>query len=143
MAEATALLLGCVKRKLEHGAPAKGLYCSPLWHGRRRYAESTGHPWFILSARHGLVDPEQHLEPYDLALARLPAAERMAWGERVVAQLAERLPLDGAVLEVHAGIEYRTATAGPLQRRGARIICPLEGLKLGPQLAWYRDQAQT
>jgi hypothetical protein len=51
------ILLGCVKRKRDHPATAKDLYSSPLWAGRRAYAESSGVPWLILSAKHGLVDP--------------------------------------------------------------------------------------
>lgn len=62
------ILLGCVKTKLEGPAVAKDLYCSTLWKRRRAYAEASGQPWLILNAEHGLVDPEQRLAPYDLAL---------------------------------------------------------------------------
>jgi hypothetical protein len=132
-----ALLLGCVATKRANRAPAKDLYCSQLWFGRRRYAESTGRPWFILSALYGLVEPDQLLDPYDLALTDLAAGDRRRWGEEVVAELAARLPLDGAVLEVHAGSAYGKAIEEPLRRRGARISVPLAGLGLGQQLAWY------
>ena len=63
------VLLGCVKLKLEHRAPAKDLYVSPLWNRRRAYAEAAGCPWLILSAKYGLLDPEQLVAPYDVALA--------------------------------------------------------------------------
>src|SRR4051794_35422349 len=139
MAEVTTLLLGCVKTKLERGAPAKDLYCSALWRGRRRHAESLGRPWVVLSAPHGLVGPEQYLEPYDLALSQLSAAARTAWGARVVDQLAARLRLEKEAFEVHAGAHYLKAIEVPLQERGASVTAPLAGLKLGPQLAWYRD----
>jgi hypothetical protein len=38
------ILLGCVKQKLDHRAPAKELYRSPLWKARRGYAEASGLP---------------------------------------------------------------------------------------------------
>lgn len=63
---ATALLLGCVATKRASRAPAKDLYCSPLWVRRRSYAESSCRPWFILSALHGLVEPDRPLDPYNL-----------------------------------------------------------------------------
>jgi hypothetical protein len=69
------LLLGCVKLKREHRAPAKDLYRSPLWVRRRAFAQASGHPWLILSAKHGLVDPDTRLEPYDLALRDLTATD--------------------------------------------------------------------
>ena len=60
--DARVILLGCVKLKLDHRVAAKVLYQSPLWLGRRAYAEASGHPWLILSALHELVDPEARLE---------------------------------------------------------------------------------
>lgn len=137
--EATALLLGCVSLKRSERAPAKDLYCSPLWRRRRAYAESSGRPWLILSALHGLVDPDELLDPYDLSLTHLSAAERRAWGERVVDALAKRLDvLTDTIFEVHAGGHYRTPIAAPLKRRGARIEAPLAHISgVGRQLAWY------
>jgi hypothetical protein len=138
IADVTSILLGCVSTKRSERAIAKDLYCSPLWLRRRAYAESSGHAWLIVSALHGLVDPEELLDPYDLALTTLSAADRRAWGERVVRGLAERFKdLNGAVFEVHAGSHYRTAIAAPLQREGGAITAPLANLSLGRQLAWY------
>jgi hypothetical protein len=99
-----AILLGCVKSKLGHRAHAKDLYVSPLWQGRRRYAEASGQPWQILSAKHGLLDPEQTIAPYDVALAHLDADARGRRGERVIQALTERYgSLTAMTFEVHAG----------------------------------------
>src|SRR4051812_22650873 len=117
----TAILLGCVSRKGREPAPANDLYRSPLWRGRRTYAEASGRPWFVLSALHGLLAPGELIAPYDLALGQLTAAERQAWGERVVDALAHRFGvLTEAVFEIHAGSLYRSAIAAGLKRRGAR-----------------------
>src|SRR5512133_3761902 len=86
----SVILLGCVKRKRATRPPARDLYISPLWRARRRYADASGLPWLILSAQHGLVDPDEVLEPYDLALTQLPAAARREWGMDVVAKLIDR-----------------------------------------------------
>ena len=137
MSETGALLLGCVATKCANRARAKDMYCSQLWLGRRRYAESTGRPWFILSALYGLAEPDQPLDPYNLALTDLAADDRRRWGEGVVAELAARLTLGGAVFEVHAGNPYRVAIEEPLRRSGGRMSVPLAGLGLGQQLAWY------
>jgi hypothetical protein len=140
MTEASVLLLGCVATKRPYRARAKDLYCSPLWSGRRRYAESTCRPWFVVSALHGLVEPEEYLEPYDPALTDLTAAARRIWGDQVIEALALRVPLAHSMLEVHAGSAYRAAIHEPLRRRGARMVVPLAGLGLGQQLAWYRSR---
>lgn len=70
------ILLGCVKQKRERRAPARHLYISALWRGRRAYAEAGGQEWLILSAKHGLLDPDQIVAPYDVALAVLDAGAR-------------------------------------------------------------------
>lgn len=134
------VLLGCVKDKSDAPAAARNLYRSPLWRGRRAYVEASGHPWMILSALHGLVDPEQVLAPYDLALTDVSAAKRREWGVHVVDALGRRFgDLDGMTFEVHAGVAYRKAIEPRLRDRGARVSVPLEGLSLGRQLRWYRD----
>ncbi len=136
----TTLLLGCVKQKRDVPSAAMDLYRSPLWVARRRYAEASGHPWLILSALHGVLDPDQVVEPYDLALSALPKAERRAWAVRVLGGLQERAgTLAGRTYEIHAGAVYRGAIEAELRNRGAVVTVPLAGLPLGRQLRWYRD----
>jgi hypothetical protein len=135
----SVLLLGCVKLKRETPSRARDLYVSPLWQGRRAYAEASGLPWLILSAEHGLVGPDDPLEPYDRALTQLSAAARRSWGAAVVAQLVHRYDsLGGMTFEVHAGQPYRNAIEPGLTDAGARLVAPLQGLPLGHQVAWYR-----
>ncbi len=132
------VLIGCVKLKLAHDAPAENLYVSPLFRKRRAYAERSGKPWFILSALHGLVSPEQLLAPYDLALAKQSVAYRRAWGTRVGEQLcATGLRLDGAVVEIHAGAPYVDSLRPHLVAAGAVVRAPLAGMSQGKHLAWY------
>lgn len=135
---ADLVLVGCVKKKLDVPAPAKDLYVSTLFRKERTYAEKSGVPWFVLSARHGLVDPEQFLEPYDLRLSNTSRTYRGCWGARVVDQLRETAgPLDGRTIELHAGSAYTDAIRDLLIAEGATVIEPLAGLRMGARLAWY------
>ena len=140
------LLLGCVKLKHERPLPARDLYRSPLWVRRRAYAQASRLPWLILSAKHGLVDPDRRIAPYDLALSDLSAAGRRRWGERVTSDLVERFgSVEDMVFEAHAGEAYRRAIKPGLLANAARLEAPLAGLPLGAQLAWYDarvDRAQ-
>jgi hypothetical protein len=138
------ILLGCVKLKRPAPAPARDLYVSPLWRKRRAYAEASGVPWLILSAKHGVLDPDERLAPYDLALSQLPVAERRAWGHAVANELGRRFEdLRGVVLEVHAGRVYRAAIEEHLTAAGAIVRAPLAGLTQGRQLSWYTTPAGT
>lgn len=139
--EADVVLIGCVKTKADGPARARDLYTSPLFARRRAYAEHGGRPWFILSARHGLLRPDELIEPYDVALKDQPPAYRQAWGRWVVVRLEQELgPLTGRVMEVHAGSAYVEAIRDPLEGAGARMLVRLEGLRQGEQLAWYDDR---
>ena len=132
------ILVGCVKKKLDAPAPAKDLYTSALFRKERAYAEQAGAPWFILSAEHGLVGPDQTLEPYDLRLSKTSRDYRRAWGARVVEQLRAAVgPLVGMTIEVHAGSAYADAIRGSLMEEGATVVEPLAGLSMGARLAWY------
>ena len=132
------VLVGCVKKKLDVPAPARELYTSPLFRKERAYAEKAGVPWFVLSAEHGLVDPDEVLAPYDLRLSKTPRDYRRAWGARVVERLGEVVgPLSGKTVEVHAGSAYTDSIRDLLIREGATMVEPLAGLPMGARLAWY------
>ncbi len=70
-------------------------YTSDYFTKMRNYAEASGHPWFILSAEHGLVQPDEWLEPYDCYLPTMPGEYRRAWGRRVREQLESSLRAPG------------------------------------------------
>ena len=138
--EVHVVLVTCVKSKGTRPAAAKDLYTSALFRKERAYAESTGVPWFILSAEHGLVAPDEWLSPYERYLADTTASYRSAWGSWVAARLELLIgPLRDKVVEVHAGATYLDALRAELERLGARVLDPLHGLQMGQRLAWYGD----
>jgi hypothetical protein len=135
-------LVGCGKRKLRHAAPAQELYVGPLFRGRRAYVDRTCSRWFILSAKHGLVDPEQVLEPYDMTLDDASAEERRRWSRWVIGELHARLGnLASKTFEAHAGVNYLDfGLVDQLEREGARVYRPAKGLSIFDQQAFYSRQ---
>ena len=137
------VLVGCVKTKRKVTSAAKDLYSSPLWRCRRAYAESLGVPWYILSALHGLLDPGQRIDYYDLALKDLRTKDRRAWSARVLAELKRRVPsMRDKVIEIHAGATYiEHGLEAGLIDAGAAVCRPLAGIAgLGRHQAWYRER---
>ncbi|MFM8573990.1 MAG: DUF6884 domain-containing protein [Pirellula sp.] len=63
-------LVACVSKKRIVPRSVNYLYTSSFYPKARRYAEGTGCQWFILSAEHGLVSPDQVLPPYENAIRR-------------------------------------------------------------------------
>lgn len=132
---ATVYLVSCVSQKRLVPTMAKELYISPWFKKARRYAESTGCPWFIMSAEHGLVRPDQVLSPYEKTLNTMPIAERRKWAERVSAQLEDVSPqMERAVFL--AGHQYREFLTSHLQNCDIIVEVPMQGLRIGEQLSW-------
>lgn len=109
-------LIGCSKQKLNHAAPAQELYVGPLfqlckqWITKRTGDHGRCQEWAILSAKYGLVMPDQIIEPYDLCLRDLPRLKQQRWADWVHEQLVEKWS-DQAIYMILAGAEYRTAVS--------------------------------
>jgi hypothetical protein len=137
---ADIILIGCVRTKLPTPSPAAELFRSPLFAGRRRYATGSGRPWYILSAKYGLLHPTDVIGPYDVYLAEQSSRYRSAWGDFVIARLEQcHQDLRGLTVEVHAGAAYVEPLRGPLADRRAALTTPAAHLRQGEQLAWYNS----
>lgn len=133
------ILLGCVSQKLDWSAPARDLYRSTLWVGRKAYAERTGKPWRILSAEHGVIHPDAVIAPYDRSLEAQTARYRREWSDRTAGDILQlTAQLETAVVEIHAGSAYIDSGLGTrLEHAGITVDRPLRGMRIGEQLAWY------
>ena len=135
------LLIGCVGAKALSPAPARDLYISTLFRLRRAYADTLGLPWYVLSAKHGVVGPGEIIAPYDTRLSDLSGAHERSWRANVFAPLEAKLgPLAGRTFEFHAGKHYVEVLQPRLQAVGATVFSPLKGLRIGEQLHWYKER---
>ena len=130
-------LVSCVKEKRSSAAPAKDLYTSALFTKTRRLVEAMNWPWFILSAEHGLVHPEDEIAPYDTTLKSMGVDERRGWAAAVRESLEPHLAGVGAVA-VFAGKPYREFLVPCLRRRGIEVHVRMR--KIGKQLKWLDEQ---
>lgn len=137
LGEPTTYLVSCVGKKRGYPAQAKELYASEWFFRARAFVERKGCPWFILSARWGLVAPEQGIEPYEQTLNDMPIAERRQWANRVQRQMEESLPAGGRCV-VLAGLRYREFLMDYLTQR-FNVEVPMKGLAIGQQLRWLAD----
>jgi hypothetical protein len=77
--DADVVLIGCVRTMKAVASAASELFASPLFEGRRRYAAGSGRPWYILSAKFGLLAPSDVIGPYDVYLPAQSAGYQKAW----------------------------------------------------------------
>lgn len=134
-------LVGCVKDKAGTSAPARDLYTSTLFAGRRDFVERSCDGWWILSAAHGLVHPDRELAPYDVALKGQPRDRLRAWSHAVLEAIdGEIRTRPGDVFEIHAGAEYRNfGLLVGLEERGCTVVVPTASMSFGRQLQFYTE----
>ena len=135
-------LVSCVGQKGSIPAPAKDLYQSDWFHKARALVEQTGRPWFILSAKYGLVHPDTAIAPYEKTLNTMPANERRAWAADTSKQLEPHLAGVQSLVFL-AGQRYREHLELPLQNRGIAVSVPMRGLEIGRQLKWLKEALQA
>jgi len=132
-------LVGCVKKKVDRISPARDLYVSALFLGRRTAVEGRADRWFILSAEHGLLEPDQRIAPYETSLAAVSVEQRRKWASEILASLRAKLgDVDDYTFEIHAGRNYFDyGLRDGLRDAGAHVVVPTEGLAQGQQLQYY------
>lgn len=168
----TVVLVACAARKAPSAQPPRALYTSAWFKDAARCAEVLGDRWYVISAAHGLLDPDgPPVEPYEWVcpacgrtgtdrspahcpacgsgnvrrstLAAFTAAERRAWGERVAAQLAPVLR-PGDVVVLLAGKHYRDALRLHLRALGVRVEEPLAHVAgVSVQRAWMQREVEN
>jgi len=129
-------LIACGAKKSTIREMAKNLYMGELFKKSRAYVESNCYMWGILSAKHGLLLPDDWTDPYDCTLNDMRKAQRKEWAYMVLGQIKIRIPATTRVTML-AGAAYRE----PLETMLAELMptsAPLGGLGIGQQLAWLK-----
>ena len=135
MNDKTLYLVSCVSQKQPTPMAAKDLYISSWFKKAHRFAEGTGRPWFVLSAKYGLIHPDRLIAPYELTLNNMAVKNRRRWADKVLVQLEPHLEGVDTVAFL-AGLRYREFLAPALRNYGNRVCVPMEGLRFGEQLQW-------
>lgn len=126
--------VACSKTKGGQRLPAAALYTSPLFRKSLLAAIDSCDKVFILSAKHGVLECDEPIDPYDLTLKTMKSAERAAWGERVGTQLKKMLnPGDKAAM--YCGKDYLSPLRSNLADLNVIVERPLGDLSLGSRLS--------
>jgi cobalamin biosynthesis Mg chelatase CobN len=99
----------------------------------REWAEARGEPWFILSAKHGLVHPDAAIADYD---------ERGLTDEQAT-QIATMLVEEGVeTAHLTAGTDYTNALVPELEARGIDTINHFAGKQIGERVSELGKQTR-
>lgn len=131
------VFIGCVKSKKTKPCKASELYTSSLFRYSFRYALSLTKrdKIFILSAKYGLVRPDDIIRPYELTLNSMNKRQRQQWAYKVYKQLVrEEIDFDEEAIFL-CGKKYREF----IMTKFTNAKAPLENLGLGEQLKFYKE----
>ena len=130
------VLIACASKKLSSKAKAKDVYTSSLFKLNLKYANSiSADKIFILSAKHGLLDLEKEIEPYNQTLNNMKDEEIKAWADNVLQSLAQFSNLNEDEFVFLAGEKYRKHLIPMIKN----YKVPMEGLGIGKQLKFLKE----
>lgn len=136
-------LISCTKRKQVFTCKASEMYsASDLFRKAYRYATKNYDLVVILSAKYGLLLPDDKIDPYNLTLNEMTSNEVVEWSGRVFKQMKDRLQLsnfDKAFF--HTGARYRQYLMPRLESIRIHCEAPLGNLRIGKQKTWYIEHA--
>lgn len=130
------VLISCVSKKLPRKAKAKELYISPLFKLNLQYAKSLQpDEVFILSAKYGLLDLNDEIEPYNETLNKKSNKKIKLWAEKVIEKLKQEADLEKDEFIFLAGEKYRKYLLPKI--KNSEI--PLQNLGIGKQLKFLKE----
>lgn len=137
-------LVSCTKSKKETASTPAVLYePSPLFRKAREYCRTHHDEWYILSAKHGLLEPDgPKIDPYDKTLNNASKGQRTSWSQQVLEQLQNHDLLDGT-LYFHAGQKYYDQLLSLLDEKNVDYELPVKGLRMGETMNWYDERLET
>jgi len=131
------VLISCVSKKLQHRAKAKDMYISSWFKKSMNYAKTLGpDEIFILSAKYGLLELEQEIEPYNKTLRSMNSLERKTWASKVLNELSKVVNLKRDEIIFLAGKYYRQYLIPYI----THYKIPLEKLGIGKQLKYLKEK---
>jgi hypothetical protein len=122
--------IGCSKSKRNHSCSAKDMYLGELFKKAFKYCLVNNFTIYVLSAKYGLLSPNQIIDPYDQTLNTMSQAERRIWYDLVRTQLYH-LQVPDFLFYFFCGEKYHLPFQGNK---------PLQGLSIGRQLQWFNQR---
>ena len=141
----TVYLISCVAKKRLSAVPAEHLYCSPWFQKAREWVlqeMSQGDKWYILSAKHGLLNPSTMVGPYNETLNKMTRADRLKWAQQVTASLRNLLH-GGDTVVILAGQKYREFLEPLVLALSCNVSVPMQGMQIGKQMSWLGNSGRS
>lgn len=129
----TVTLIQCVASKADNAMPAEDIYQGTYFEAMFGYAEAAPRPYYILSAKYGLLDPKKVIEPYD----EFGISTKQAW------EIVENLDDMGIeTVYVTAGAQYTDPLTPELERVGIDVVEIGRGMRIGERISHLQTKTK-
>jgi len=131
------VLIACSSKKKKEKSLVIDIYISTLFKYSYEYAKKLNpDKIFVLSAKYGLLEMNQVIEPYNETLNTKTKIEKMLWSEKIETQLIEKgIDLKNDNIIFLSGKNYREN----LIKHINNYLIPLKGLSIGNQLKYLKS----
>jgi len=134
------IFLACTKSKANKPCKAREMYQGELFKKSLRYAQRLNpRKIYVLSAKYGLLELDDQIEPYEKTLNGATKKERQQWSGMVYKQLQKKGVDFNEEAIFLAGENYRYF----LKQLFTKASMPLKGLSIGRQLQYYKQREET
>lgn len=131
------VLIPCVSKKQDKKCFAKDMYTSPLFKLNLEYANKISpSEILILSAKYGLLELNNEIEPYNETLNTKSNNEIREWSKEILNKLKQKFDIDTTEFIFLTGDKYRKFIISELKHYGI----PMKGLTIGKQLKFLKDR---
>jgi hypothetical protein len=134
-------LISCSKSKGGHRDLARNMYVSSLYRKSVLVVEGWGLSFSILSAKHGLLDPDEMIEPYDVTLKGASKQFKSEWAEKVDKQVRNSIDRKKHLI-VLAGDDYYAPLTEAGTKDPLKFFAPMRGLSLGNRLVFLNQSVR-
>lgn len=133
------VFLSYVKSKNNKSCEAQHMYVSDLFKKSLQYAKSLNpKKIYILSAKYGVLELTDVIEPYELTLNNMTEKERKIWAYKVIKQCEEKNIDFSETALFLCGSNYRRY----VMTKFPNATAPLAKLSIGKQLQYYKENTK-
>lgn len=125
-------LIACCGEKKQESCKAEDIYKSPLFLLSKTWVKKRNLKWMILSAKHGLLNPDKIIDPYNLSLNNFKKDDLKKWDLMVQSQIKKTF-LVPPFFVILAGHKYQ----GPFKK--FNYVDVLKSLGIGQRLKFLKE----
>ena len=136
-------LISDTKSQIKSPALAKYLFTSHVFKQSMAYADTFCDRWYILSAQHGLLKPDDRTRPYDISLKDLSPDNRFLLAQRILQEILREQITTNDEFIVLAGTMYCDLLSPVFHGRSFNASYPLLKKNIVQRGKWLKEQVEN